>query len=694
MTRAYRLAVDTGGTFSDFVLLEEASGSLRVFKVPSTPDDAGRAVLQGIAAIVESGVPATDSRFFVHGTTVGTNALLEEKGARAGLVITKGFRAVYEVQEQAREYGPVLFDLLFEKPRLLVPQSRTFEVAERIGAHGEVDEELNADSIEAAIAGLEREGVQSVAICLLFSFANPDHERQVAEAISSRHPEWMVTASADLLPQIREYYRLSTTAINAYLGPCLADYLQRLDGGLKSAGLDTPRSYVMQSNGGSATLATAARRAVATILSGPAGGVVAGVEVGKLAGCANVITFDMGGTSCDVALIEGGRPRHQTRSAIGGRHLAVPTLDIHTVSAGGGTLAWVDEQGGLHVGPQSAGANPGPVAYGLGGETPTVTDCDLVLGYLNPENFLGGELRLDLAAARQAVEERIARPLGLDVLRAAAGVVQLVNVRMGEAVKAISTQRGYDLRDFALVAFGGAGPVHASHIALELGIPRVIAPPNPGVTSALGLLMSPVRHDYVVSRLRLLSECAPGDVLDGFGGLERLAVTDLESEGFAPEQRHLEYLLDLRYAGQGYELGVPLTRPEIEAADFGLWRSRFDRLHEQTYGHAAPHQAVETVNYRVAGIGEVAAAKLAKIAPQQAPESDAQIGQRSVLFAGSISATLLCPIYERSRLGSGACLQGPAILEQYDSTVVIQPSQRARVDECGSVVIDSEEAIA
>jgi N-methylhydantoinase A len=678
---SYRLAVDTGGTFSDFVLLDEATGALRVFKVPSTPDDPGRAVLQGVQG---SGLAASDIDFFVHGTTVGTNALLEEKGARAGLIITKGFRAVYEVQEQAREYGPILFDLLFEKPHLLVPQSRTFEVAERIGSKGEIDQELDDASVEAAIDGLEREGVQSVAICLLFSFANPEHERRIVQAIERRHPAWMVSASSELLPQIREYYRLSTTAINAYLAPKLADYLRQLDSGLKQAGVDTPRAYVMQSNGGSATLAGAAKRAVATIMSGPAGGVVAGAEVGRLAGSPNVITFDMGGTSCDVALIEGGVLRHETRSAIGRRHIAVPSLDIHTVSAGGGTLAWVDYQGALHVGPQSAGARPGPVAYGLGGETPTVTDCDLVLGYLNPRNFLGGELALDVDAARQAIEERIARPLGLDVLRAAAGVVALVDVKMGEAVKAISTQRGYDLRDFALVAFGGAGPVHAAHIALELGIPRVIAPPNPGVASALGLLMSPVRHDYVVSRLGRLLHTTPVEVRAGFAGLEESAVRDLEAEGFDPESRHLEYLLDLRYAGQGYEIGVPLTRAEIETSDFGMWRERFDRLHEQAFGHAAPHQPVEIVNYRVAGIGQVAAARLATIQPQHGPATPA--AERPVVFPGHELAP--CPIYDRSALGAGARIDGPAILEQYDSTVVIHPGQSGCVDHTGSVVIE------
>lgn len=684
--RRYRLAVDTGGTFSDFVLLDQQSGDFRVFKVSSTPEDPGKAVLEGLENIARGGVPASAVNFFVHGTTVCTNALLEEKGARAGLVITEGFRGVYEVQEQAREYGPVLFDLFFEKPSLLIPQSRTFEVKERVGAGGEVDEPLDEASVEAAIEGLEREGVNSVAICLLFSFANPAHESRIAEKIKERHPEWMVTASCDLLPQIREYYRLSTTAINAFIGPRLLDYLSRLGGSLSDSGLSTPQTYVMQSNGGAATFPAATERGVTTILSGPAGGVVAGVEIGRLAQLPNVITFDMGGTSCDVSLAEGGDPQRAMRSIVDGRHIAVPSLDIHTVSAGGGTLAWVDEQGGLHVGPQSAGAAPGPVAYGRGGETPTVTDCDLVLGYLNPASFLGGGMALDVEAARRAVEEKIARPLGIDVYRAAEGVVQIVNVKMGEAVKAISTQRGYDLRDFALVPFGGAGPVHGSQIALDLGIGTVVVPLSPGVASALGLLMCPVRHDYVVSRLRLLSECTPEEVEGSFAPLEERATAELAAEGFGPGKRYLEYLIDLRYAGQGYEISIPVPGSRFATEELASLRNHFDQVHEQRYGHAAPTQPVEVVSYRVTGIGEVQPAELATVPPMRDGVDSSLIEEREVFFSGS--GACRCPIYDRSRLGAGVTLDGPAVIEQYDSTVVVHPEQSLRVDDYGNLILE------
>lgn len=680
----FRLAVDTGGTFTDLVVQDASSGDLRIYKVPSTPSDPGQAVLEGVRRIIADGVPANQVEFFIHGTTVGTNALLEDKTARAGLVITLGFRGVYEVQEQAREYGPVLFDLLFERPRLLVPQSRTFEVGERIAADGSVLLDLDQASVDAAIDGLEQAEVQSVAVCLLFAYANPEHERCVARAIRARHPEWLVTASADLLPQIREYYRLSTTVINAAVAPRLAEYLGQLEPSLRERGLTTPRMYVMQSSGGAATFPAARERGVATLLSGPAGGVVAGIEIGRAAGSPNVITFDMGGTSCDVSLAEAGQAQHTTRSAIGGRHIALAALDIHTVSAGGGTLAWVDERGGLHVGPQSAGAVPGPVAYGRGGRTPTVTDCDLVLGYLSPD-FLGGEMRLDREAAWQAIEERIARPLGIDVLRAAEGVVQLVNVKMEEAIKAISTQRGYDLGAFALVAFGGAGPVHASRIALEMNIPRVILPPSPGAASALGLLMCPVRHDYVLTRLRRLADCTPADVAEHLAALEAQAVSDLTAEGFAAEQRRVELQLDLRYAGQGYELSVPVPRPLLALAEVVELRQRFDALHEHLYGHAAPSQPVEIVSYRATGIGEVSRARLPSLPPDTGNLDSAQLAERLACFD---SVQLACPVYDRARLGAGAQVDGPAILEQYDSTIVVHPEQRLWLDEHANAIVE------
>jgi N-methylhydantoinase A len=407
----YRLTVDTGGTFSDFVLLDEQTGAYRILKVPSTPDDPGRAVLNGLDLLERDGVASSDITFFSHGTTVATNALLEERGARVGLVVTEGFRGIYETMEQSRPYGRAIFDLSYDKPRLLAPERRTGEVRERVRATGEISVPLDESSITAIIEMLEAEEVESVAVCLLFAFMNPTHERQVKQALQKVHPEWWVSTSSDLLPQIREYYRLSTVVINAYVSPVLGRYVEQLERQLDERKVAPTSRFTMQSNGGSSPFGSTSTRAVGTILSGPAGGVTAGSALAQAVGISSIITFDMGGTSCDVALIQNGEPLVTDRSKIAGRDIAVPMLDINTVSAGGGTIASVDVHGGLHVGPQSAGAVPGPACYERGGTLPTVTDANVVLGYLNAETLLGGAMNLDRGLAEEALRVHVADPL-------------------------------------------------------------------------------------------------------------------------------------------------------------------------------------------------------------------------------------------------------------------------------------------
>jgi len=674
----YRLAVDTGGTFCDLVLLDETTGRLSVCKVPSTPDDPSRAIFHGIDAIR---APAGDIVLFLHGTTVGTNALLEGKVPRTGLLVTRGFRGILEVGEQARPYGRPTFDLLFDRPPTLCPPRQTAEVDERVGANGEVLRPLDLSSVDRAIERLEVQGVDAVAVCFLFSFLRPQHEQQAVAQLRARHPEWWVTASSEVLPQIREYYRLSTTVANAALGPQLGRYIAALDTGLKQRGLVGALRLVMQSNGGTATFAQAARVPVTTVLSGPAAGVTAAAVIGRYAHCENVISFDMGGTSCDVALIENGRANTTTRGVVADRPIAVPMLDIHSVSAGGGTLARVDDLGALRVGPESAGADPGPAAYGRGGTTPTVTDADVVLGYLNPEQFLGGGMRIDPEAAARALEDQVARPLGLPLVEAAAGVVRLINVQMAEAVRSISTERGYDVAAFPLVAFGGAGPVHASFVAHDLGILRIIVPPYPGATSAFGLLLSDVRRDYVHSRLGRLDALAHAEVEAGLAELGRQAVEDLERDGFGLTKRRCDFALDLRYAGQGYELTVPLPAGKFAATEV---RAAFDRLHEERFGHAAPNQPVELVSYRCQAVG------LMPNPPHQtlrslpgSPDSRARQGKRRAWFDGWVDT----PVYTREQLGAGDELSGPAIIEQYDSTIVVPPGFRLRCDASGNAVL-------
>lgn len=684
----YRVTVDTGGTFSDFILFDEETGAHRILKVPSTPDDPGRAVLDGLDLLCQEGVQPDRITFFSHGTTVATNALLEERGARVGLVVTDGFRGVYETMEQSRPYGPAVFDLGYTKPRPLAPARRTAEVVERVGPKGDVRLPLDEASLRDAIDLLEAEQVESVAICLLFSFMNPEHERQVEEAVRSAHPHWWVSTSSDLLPQIREYYRLSTVVINAYVAPVLGRYVGQLERHLDERKVAPTSRFTMQSNGGSSPFASTSSRAVGTILSGPAGGVTAGSALAAAAGIDDIITFDMGGTSCDVALIQDGEPLITDRSRIGGRDIAVPMLDINTVSAGGGTLARVDAQGSLHVGPHSAGAVPGPACYGRGGELPTVTDADVVLGYLNPGTLLGGAMALDAGLAELAVRRHVAEPLGIDLLRAADGIVQIVNVKMAEAIKAISTERGFDLREFTLVPFGGAGPVHACRIALDLGLPRLLVPPSPGATSALGLLMSDVKHDYLRSRLADVADLPAGEVTELFEQLQAAGARQLADEGFGPDERRFRYFLDMRYAGQGYENPVPVDAVPVGRDDLARYRSRFDDIHRACHGHAAPGQAVEVVNYRVEAIGVVPRVELAHLEPAEGPAEDARVGTRPAYFAEVSPGPTDVGVYERARLRAGHRFDGPALVDQYDATTVVCPGQTVTVDELGNLIVE------
>jgi N-methylhydantoinase A len=681
----YRIAVDTGGTFSDFVYLNEDRGEVSITKVPSTPDDPSRAILQGVQALLGQGVDAADIGYFCHGTTVGTNALLEGKGVRTGLVVTEGFRGIYEVAEQARPYGTAIFDVMYDKPTPLVPQSRTGEVKERVDFRGEVLRALDEDALRDTLRRLKAQNIESLAVCLLFSFLHPQHEARVREIAREEMPDCNISLSSEILPQIREYYRLSTTVINAYLQPILGRYTAQLDRRLGEAGIATRQKYIMQSNGGMSTFAAAARRAVTTVLSGPAGGVTAGAYACRMTGFRNIITFDMGGTSCDVALIKDCAPALASRGKIEGRDLAVPMMDINTVSAGGGTVAKVDRFGVLEVGPESAGAVPGPACYGRGGEAPTITDCNLILGYLSADNFLGGRMRLEPAQAMQAVA-RVAAPLGLDAVAAAEGVVRIIDVKMEEAIKAISTMRGHDLRDFMLLAFGGAGPVHAGRIARGLGMAGVIVPLYPGVYSALGLLMSDVKHDYIRSRMTPIGELTPEDVNAMFEQMEAQARAELQGDGFAAGQIRIERGLDMRYAGQGYEMTVACG-PLRDGALAELRRT-FDEQHRTMFGHMAPEEPVEVVSYRVRGVGLVPEVAMPRFTRTGRPLSDALRETRNVRFDG---ATIACPVYQREQLDVGLTLTGPAILDQFDCTTVICPGQVARVDEWKNVIVTERE---
>src|SRR5574341_1538738 len=628
----HRVTVDTGGTFSDFVFFNEDNGEISITKVPSTPKEPFQAVLNGIKELTDQGVSARDISFFCHGTTVGTNALLEEKGAKTGLLVTQGFRGIYEVMEQTRGYGPATYDLFFEKPRLLAPPYFTEEIPERVDFKGNALKAIDVEAAREAVKRLKKKGVQSVAVCFLFSFLNPAHELKIKELFAQEFPDARLSLSCEVLPQIREFYRLSTTVINAYIQPVMASYLGQLESRMREMGMTTPKLYIMQSNGGVSTFKGSAEKPVATVLSGPAGGVIASMGTCERVGINNIITFDMGGTSCDVALIHQGNPVITTQGKINMRPISLPMLDIHTVSAGGGTIARIDVVGGLQVGPDSAGADPGPVSYDRGGDNITVTDANIVTGVLDPEQFLGGRMKLNKAKAERALEVRIAKPLKLNLLEAADGVIKIINVKMEEAIKAVSSARGYDIRDFTLVAFGGGGPMHAGRMALDLGIPSVLVPLTPGVHSALGLVMSDVKHDYVRSKLVGLDELDLTEINHMFHQLIERAKADLHGEGFSEEEIKIEPYLDLRYAGQGYELTVPCPMPPLTKHDLTIMRQRFDTMHEQNSGHKAETEPVELVSLRLISLGLVPQAKLSPGKVTGRKVEAAKTGERQVFF--------------------------------------------------------------
>jgi N-methylhydantoinase A len=685
----YRLGVDVGGTHTDLVLLDTQSGELLVEKVASTPKNPALGVLDGVAKFIARGIAPDDIGFFAHGTTITTNALLEMRGAKVGLLITKGYRAVQEIQNQARDGN--LFDYFYTKPAPIAPQSLTKEIPERSDYAGNVLLPLDKDAVRRAARELKVAGVESVAVCYLFSFTNPAHEEQTRALIHEEWPEVHVSLSSEVLPRIREWARLSTTLLNAYLEPVMVHYIGHLAKGLDDAEVRTQQRFLMQSNGGVMpfTAAIAGGRTVHTLFSGPAAGAQASAHLARADAQRGLVTLDMGGTSADIAFIEDGAPLEVTEGVIARRQVDVPALDMTTISAGGGSIASIDGGGFLDVGPQSAGADPGPACYGRGGTRPTVTDADLVCGYLNPRYFLGGAQTLDVAAARMALATHVAEPLKMDVLAAAAGIQRIVDMRMADEVRVFAAKRGVDLSAFTLLPFGGAGAVHAAAVAEELGMRRILVPPRPGAFSALGLLCTDVVHDYIRSELRPLAEVASDHAEEIFRQLERKARDELAAEGMPVAHARFVRELDLRYTGQGYELRAPLDGLFVErltAQTLARARERFDERHAQIHGHAAKERPVEVVSYRLRV--RVAVPKYepreAATPPMPRSASDAVKGTRRIWLNGAMTEAML---YERDRLDIGAEVSGPAIVEQFDATTVIPPLWSGRVDGFGNLIL-------
>ena len=692
----YHLGVDVGGTHTDLVLLDIETGGVAVEKVPSTPANPALGVLNGVANFVAKGTPPADITFFSHGTTITTNALLEMRGAKVGLLITKGYRAVQELQTQARDGNA--FDYFFDKPVPIAPQSLTRDIPGRLDFEGNELEPLDPEAVRRAVQEFREAGVNSFAVCYLFSYTNPAHEEETRRLIYEALPDAHVSLSSEVLPRIREWPRLSTTLLNAYLDPVLVDYIGHLAGGLDGGGVTTQQRFLMQSNGGVMPFSAcvAGGKTVYTLFSGPAAGAQAGAYLAGDDAKTGIVTLDMGGTSCDIAFIENGAPFEVTEVMVDRRPLGVPALDLTTISAGGGSIAWIDRGGFLCVGPHSAGAEPGPACYAKGGENPTVTDADMALGYLNPDYYLGGAQTLDKDAASNALETKIGEALGMNAREAAAGVRHIVDMRMADEVKVFAAKRGINAQDFTLLPFGGAGAVHAAAVADELGIGRILVPPQPGAFSALGLLCTDVVHDYIRSELRALDQVEPTHAESIFRELEARATNDVREEGLKAAVVAFHRELDVRYAGQGYELRVSLaglggTGDGLTAADMAAARTRFDECHAQIHGHAAKERPAEIVSYRLRAriaVPKYVPVPVGEAAAAPAPE-DAVKGIRTVFFtAGQGTETT---IYERTRLPAGACLDGPAIVEQFDSTTVVPTGWAASVDAYYNLILSRED---
>jgi N-methylhydantoinase A len=689
-----RIGVDIGGTFTDFVLLDDA-GQVRLHKRLSTPADPAQAVLAGVAFL---NLPADPAALVVHGSTIATNALLERHGARTALLTTAGFADVLEIGRQNR---PDLYALVPERPAPLVPRAWRYEVPERVTAQGEVLIPLDRAAIEALLPRLEADGIESVAVCFLFSYLRPEHEAKVKEIIELDRqemaasqplaPQFYVSLSSEVLPEYREYERTAATVINAYVTPAMDRYLGRLEAGLR------PRPLrVMQSNGGSLTAATARQQAARTALSGPAGGVVGAFA---LAG-GNLITFDMGGTSTDVCLCPGSLPfTSEGEIAALGLPLRLPIIDIHTVGAGGGSLARFDVGGALVVGPESAGAEPGPACYGRGGSQPTVTDANLVLGRLDAGHFLGGEMVLNDAAARSALTPLAAQLAGLPddtvelvlppnaLERAAWGVLQVANAAMERAVRRISVERGYDPGDFTLAAFGGAGPLHACDLASRLGLPRVLVPRAPGVLSALGMLVADLVKDYSATVLRPMAGLTAEAWAGLFAPWEAKALAEMTAEAGAGAAVRLDRSADLRYQGQSFEINVPLPGGALEPQALA---AEFHARHERRYGHTHPAAPVEVVNLRVRAIGPTPPPEFESLPKADDPNPvSARLATQPAWFEidGDLQAVPTA-VYDREVLRAGHRLAGPAILVQLDATTVVPPGWVGEVGEAGHVVLE------
>lgn len=695
MPDSYRLGIDVGGTFTDAVLLSEKTGELQIAKVPSTPEDPSVGFITALTRVLEkTNLDPESIAYLVHGTTVATNALIEAKTPKTAFITTAGFGDMLEIARQVR---PSLYDVHFTKPRPLVPRNLAYEVQERLDADGHVLIPLDADSVIEIARQLHKEAVSSVAVCLLHSYLNPDHERRVRDILLEHIPGLVVSLSSDVLPEFREYFRASTTVVNACLRPVVASYLNGIASELTNRRMQS-ELLVMQSNGGVLSFDTAAEKPVYMVESGPAAGVIAANFVARALGRRDLISLDMGGTTTKTGLILDGQPKVTKEYEVGsealpgvgqsrgnGYPIRIPVIDLVEIGAGGGSIAWVDSGGILRVGPRSAGADPGPICYGQGGQQPTITDANLVLGRINPRYFLGGEMELDADAAHAALES-CGKPLGLDAMATANGVVEIANAAMINALRLVSVRRGYDPRDLAMVAFGGAAPLHANRLLAEMKIPLLVIPPSPGTTSALGLLVSDLKHVYSHTSLITPENLDLEEISSTFTSLQDSGKRTLAREGILPEKMRFQWEVEARYVGQSHEIPIPwpdgpLNRRTVDAVIAG-----FHQEHERAYGHGYPKESVEFVNFRVTATGLLTRPKLRELSSRSGNPEDALREMRQVFFAETKDLQQTA-VYDRYRLSPGHTFPGPAIVEEIDSTSLIHPGFRAEVDRYGNLLV-------
>ncbi|MDC0987412.1 hydantoinase/oxoprolinase family protein [Alphaproteobacteria bacterium] len=675
------IGVDTGGTFTDLVLIDPSAGRQVIHKLPTTPDDPARGILEGVRALLDSaGVVPSAIDFLVHGTTLATNAMLQRRYAKTGLLTTEGFRDVLEIGRQRR---PSFYNLDVSKPVAPATRDCIFEVAGRLDERGVVVTELDEAGVAVAADALKEKGVTAVAVCFMHAYANPLHEERARDILLQRWPEVYVCTSAEVLREFREFERFSSACFNASLLPVIDKYLERFESGLRTLGV-VPSPLVMQSNGGAVSVATVRAAPISTFFSGPAGGVIAAANIGKHATTPDLISFDMGGTSTDVSLIRDGVPTKRGLREMAGFPVRVPTLDIHTIGAGGGSIAWVDPGGLLKVGPHSAGADPGPALYGRGGIEPTVTDANVVLGRLSGASLIGGAMTVFPDKSKAALSALGAK-IGLDTVATAGGVIEIVNVNMMGAVRVVSIERGEDPRNCALVAFGGAGPLHAVDIAREMGMTRVIVPPRPGLLSAIGLLGADRRGDFSVTRLVLAAQENVNTLREGFDILARQGATWREAEALPDTTLIYEWAADFRYFGQAFELTLPVAKGHVDEPALENLVEEFHRQHKSLNGYAMPDRPVEIVTLRLG----VAVERILHVGENKAqavtPVESAVATHRQVWFSNT--GFVDTPVYERERLGPRHRFTGPALVEQTDSTTVVPPGSEVLVDGTGCLNI-------